>query len=219
MKRQNVRVILASEYPEARSFLKEILAAEERATIIGEAENAVKALTLAKRLRPDVAIIDSHLPHNIGLDGLPLSRIGGLDASQAICEQLPNVRVVLVSGQEEATLRESTLQADRATFFCRETRTARVPFKIAELPDAAAPDSSLVFARIATADRPVSRQSVISRLSDQAIFVGTLGLIGGWILIISLWLAPPGVFLVGAGVASLLVGMLGKLAAKMLKQK
>ncbi len=68
MKQQSIRVMRASEYPEMRTFLREIVEAEDRAVIVGQAENATRALTLAKNLRPDVAIIDSYLPINMVMD-------------------------------------------------------------------------------------------------------------------------------------------------------
>ena len=53
---------------------------------VGEVENATKALTLAKTLRPDIAVIDSCLPNAVGLDVSPI-----------IYEQMPEVRVILVN--------------------------------------------------------------------------------------------------------------------------
>ena len=77
MQRQNVRVIVASEYPEVRHFLSEVVEEQGGAIIIGQAENATKALTLARSLGPDGANVDSNLPRAIGLDTVPLSRIDG----------------------------------------------------------------------------------------------------------------------------------------------
>ncbi len=53
--------MLASAYPEVRYFLREVVEEEGRALIVGQAENATKALALARNLRPDVAITDCHL--------------------------------------------------------------------------------------------------------------------------------------------------------------
>jgi DNA-binding NarL/FixJ family response regulator len=50
--KQQTCVVLASEYPQTRSLLKEALEGEERTVIIGQAENARRALNLARALRP-----------------------------------------------------------------------------------------------------------------------------------------------------------------------
>jgi CheY-like chemotaxis protein len=97
MQRQNVRVILASEHPEVRHFLREVVEEESGAVILGQAENATKALALAKHLRPDVAIIDCYLPHTMGSDTVPLSRVGGLDVAESISEEIPDTKVVLLN--------------------------------------------------------------------------------------------------------------------------
>lgn len=72
MQRRNMRVMVASEYPEVQYFLREVVEGEDGAVIVGQAENATKALTLAQNLRPDIAIIDSYLPHVVGLDAVDM---------------------------------------------------------------------------------------------------------------------------------------------------
>src|SRR3990170_4440534 len=97
MGRRNIRVILASGNPSVRHFLRGAVEGEPGTTVIGQAENATKALVMARNLRPDIAIIDSYLPHSVSLETVPLSRIGGLDAAQAAFEEIPNLRVVLLN--------------------------------------------------------------------------------------------------------------------------
>jgi DNA-binding NarL/FixJ family response regulator len=218
MNKQNVRVILASEHLEARSFLKDILAEEQQSEVVGEAHNAVEALRLAKILRPDVAIIDSELPHNVGLDGLDLSRIGGLDAGQAICEYIPNIRVVLVNGHATQELRTRTLQDGTNTTFCHDTGEASIPFKIGDLQEAFPAEKSMVFARVATVVKTATRRmTIVNKIADQALFAGAVGFLGGWFFII-MWLAPFGLVLVMIGTAALILGGLGKLATKLVKK-
>jgi CheY-like chemotaxis protein len=217
MKQQNVRVMLASEYPEIRSSLKDIVEAGGRAVIVGQAENARKALMLARNLRPDVAIVDSYLPHISGLDSVPLSRIGGLDTAQAISDELPNARVVLLNRPDDLSLLRNYRKADFITSFCQEVEDRCIPFAIGRLPDQVVLPGGLVFAHVVTSARASSIEKTSRNIIDGAIFLGTCGLVLGGLLIITLILAAPGLVLAAAGAASLLFGLGCKLVSKILR--
>ncbi len=52
-------------------------------------------------------------------------------------------------------------------------------------------------------------------IADKLILFGGLGIAGGWFLIITLMLAPPGVFLALAGAATMFLSLTGKLATRL----
>ncbi len=214
MKRQNVRIMLAAEYPEVRYFLREVAEAEAGVAIVGQAENATKALTLARHLRPDVAIIDSQLPHAVGLDTVPLSRIGGLDTAQAISEEIPNTRVILLNNLDEAVLPKQSLDSDGGAFFSREIIGTNTPFTLQKLYHEAEQLSTLVFANVEVKPRAVFRQRV-STISDKAVLFGVLGILSGVVLMLTVILAGAGVFLAVAGAATMFLGLMGKLTASL----
>ncbi len=217
MMQQSIRVLLASEYPETRSFLKRIVEAEDKAVIVGEAENGTKALTLARNLRPDVAIIDSYLPHVVGLDGIPLSRVGGLDAAQSINEEIPNIRVVLLNSLANTVISDSQWRPDVDTFLCQEGKEACIPFTIGELHQRAEFPGTLVFANV-EADTKTANPT-ITGLSDKGVFFGALSMFLGWCLIITMFLANIGVYLAIAGAVTLTAGLTGKLILKTWRQR
>lgn len=210
MQRRSVRVILASEYPEVRYFLREAVEGEAGAVIVGLAENATKALTLARNLRPDVAIIDCYLPHAIGLDTVPLSRIGGLDTAQTISEEIPNIRVIMVNNLDVKALPERGLSVDSVTSFSRKRKEGEIPFTLQELYQETEPLTPLVFANI-NMQRRVSLRQKVADISDKAILFGGLSILGGLSLILTVILAGAGAFLAVAGAATILLGLMGKL--------
>lgn len=210
MRRQNVRIMLASEHSEVRYFLREVVEEEAGVVIIGQAENATKALTLARHLRPDVAIIDSHLPHAVGLDTVPLSRIGGLDTAQTISEEIPNTRVILLSNLDEAALPKQSLGSDRGAFFSRELIGTNTPFTLQKLYHEAEQLSILVFANVLVKQRASLRQKV-ANISDKAILFGGLAILGGLSLMLTVILAGAGVALASVGAATAFLGLAGKL--------
>ena len=210
MKRQNVRVIVASEYPEVQHLLRGVVEKESGTVTVGQAQDASTALTLARNLRPDVAVIDCYLPHVVGLDDIPLSRIGGLDIAQAISEQVPNIRVILVNNLDTRILPDRSLSSDVSAVYSIESRGAKIPFVLQDLRHGVVQPNALVFAKSAVEPGASLRQKVTS-LSDKAIFFGGLGIVGGWFLTITMIFAPAGVFLALAGAVTLVLGLAGKL--------
>lgn len=130
MQKRNVRAVLASERLEVRYFLKEMAEAEDRVVIVGQAENATRALALIRNLRPNVAIIDSRLPYAIGPDDVPMSYINGLDIAQTISEEIPNTRVILLNNLDEKVLSEHDLGSDAVIGFSSEIMGTNVPFTL-----------------------------------------------------------------------------------------
>ena len=122
MQKQGVRVFLASEHSYVRDFLSEVIEQEDGVDIIGQAQDARQALTLTRNLRPDVAVIDSYLPHDAGLDTIPMSRINGLDTAQAISQEMPNTRVILLSNPESEDLSEQSLTLAGAEIYSIKSR-------------------------------------------------------------------------------------------------
>lgn len=212
MQRRNMRVILASEYPDVQYFLRRVVEQEE-GVIVGQAENATKALTLAKQLRPDVALVDCYLPHTVGVDSVALSRIGGLDTAQAISQESPKTRVVLIPNLSEESLSQHTSGSDSVAFFATKTNGSITPFDLHALYQRVALADSVIFANVEMQPRTITRQQ--SRLTDKAIFFGGLGFVGGWFLVLTIFLAPLGIGLAAAGAVSMLLGLAGKRVASL----
>lgn len=216
MKRQNIRVMLASEYPEMRSLLKGVIEDQEKAVIVGQAENATRTLTLARSLRPDVVVVDTSLPYAVGLDSSPLTRTSGLDVAQALSEEIPNIKVVLVSAQGGAALTTPDWVASGGAYLCRERLDVCVPFTLVELRKEVA-SSALIFARVESKPK-TARKLKVATLCDDAILLGALGIGVGAALIISLVLLMPGVVLALAGLVTLFLGVAGGLLLELFKK-
>ncbi len=206
MQRQSVRVLLASEYSQARHFLREMVEEEEGNVIVGQAENAPRALTLAKHLRPDVAIIDCDLPHAIGLDTVPLSRIGGLDAAQTISEQIPNIKVILLNNLDTEILTAGELGSDVTAIFAIERVETSTLFTLQDLYREMAQPNALVFANVEAKPRASIRRRVAS-LSSQDLVFGGLSILGGLGLIAVLLFAGAWVVVALAGAVAIGFGI------------
>ncbi len=212
MPKQFARVIVASEHPRMRYRLKELVEDEPGTVVIGQAENAARALALARKLRPDFAVIDSYLPHVVGMDTIPLSRAGGLDTAQVISEEIPHVRVILLTNAEKGIPPGSSFRQDVALSYARKELEASVPLKLRELYCDTVKPCSLVFANIEPLARPSDRGK-LAEISGTAIFLGGIGVLAGLGLIATLVLARAGGIIALAGGAAMLFGIAGKLIA------
>jgi DNA-binding NarL/FixJ family response regulator len=76
-----------------------LLAGEPDLEVVGEADNGQRAIELTRQLTPDVILMDVSMPV-----------MNGVDATRAIHEEFPSVRVIGLSMLEEAQS-EAMLQA------------------------------------------------------------------------------------------------------------
>ncbi|WP_331749647.1 MULTISPECIES: response regulator transcription factor [unclassified Streptomyces] len=67
----SIRVLLADDQALIRSGLRLILEDQDGITVVGEAADGAEAVELARRLRPDVCLVDIRMP---GLDGIDVTR-------------------------------------------------------------------------------------------------------------------------------------------------
>ena len=212
MDRRNTRVLLACEHLETRSVLRRIVQSEDRATIVAEAENSVRAMELVQRLRPDVAVVDSCLPHIVGCDELRMSRMAGLDVAQTISEEIPSTRVVLLNRISRHSGIDSVMRSYTNPFLCRENMETCVPFTLQDLRQEPSTERSVVFANL---DEKPSRGSTKWKLqlSDGMVFFGLLISAVGWTMYVNPYQSESnlGVFVILTGAAVVLSGLAGRL--------
>src|SRR3712207_3312970 len=66
-----IRILIADDQALVRAGFKMILDAEEDLDVIGEATDGAQAVELARRLKPDVVLMDIRMPE---LDGIEATR-------------------------------------------------------------------------------------------------------------------------------------------------
>ena len=85
MKRK-IRILLADDHMLLRMGLSSLIMSEKDMEVIGEADNGREAVILARKLRPDVVIMDLMMPE-----------LSGAQATRLICNELPEVKVMILS--------------------------------------------------------------------------------------------------------------------------
>lgn len=96
----HIRVLIVDDFPLVREGLAVALNSDPGIEVVGQAGNAVEALERAKELRPDVILLDMRMP---GGDGLSLL--------QQLPEELPGVRVLVMSATERTDVMLDAISA------------------------------------------------------------------------------------------------------------
>jgi two-component system, NarL family, nitrate/nitrite response regulator NarL len=81
-----VRLLLVDDHPVVRKGLHSCLSQYERIAVVGEATDGEDALRKARELAPDLVLMDIDMP-----------RMNGLTATELLCKENPNIRVLILS--------------------------------------------------------------------------------------------------------------------------
>src|SRR3954467_1128262 len=91
-----VRILLADDHDMVRRGVRSLLEAHPGWQVCGEATNGREAVSLAARLKPDIAVLDLEMPE-----------LNGLEATRQIKRKLPATEVLIYSIHEtEQLIRE-----------------------------------------------------------------------------------------------------------------
>lgn len=86
-----ISVLIIDDHTLFRSGIRLLLQRQDGFEVVGEAGDGLEGVKIAKRLEPDVVLLDLHMPG-----------IGGLEALQLLQEDLPQVQVVMLTVSEDA---------------------------------------------------------------------------------------------------------------------
>jgi DNA-binding NarL/FixJ family response regulator len=65
---EKIRLVIVDDHPLFREGLRQVIRANQRFDLVGEADQGEAALNLILRTRPDLAVLDIHLPQMNGLE-------------------------------------------------------------------------------------------------------------------------------------------------------
>jgi two-component system, NarL family, response regulator LiaR len=102
------RIAIVDDHAMVRSGLAAFLSVADDLELVGEAENGQQALRLCAEERPDVVLMDLVMP---GMDGV--------QATRAIRERFPDIRVIALTSFPEDRLVQDVLEAGALSYLLK----------------------------------------------------------------------------------------------------
>jgi two-component system, NarL family, nitrate/nitrite response regulator NarL len=85
-----IRILLVDDHSLFRSGIKSLLESQEEFEVIGEASDGLEGVKRAKQLKPDLVLMDLHMPGTSGLEALHM-----------LSEDLPDTKVLMLTVSED----------------------------------------------------------------------------------------------------------------------
>jgi len=95
-----MRILIADDNQLVRQGVRSILSCETRYEVCGEAVDGAEAIRMARELLPDLVLLDISMPVQ-----------NGLEASRLIRQQMPEVKIIIMSHHDPVQILSSALNA------------------------------------------------------------------------------------------------------------
>ena len=107
-----IRILIVDDHTLFRSGIKLALQRHEGFDVVGEAGDGLEGIKRAKQLKPDVMLLDLHMPG-----------IGGVEALRVLAEEVPETQVVMLTVSEDAEDLLETLRAGARGYLLKNIDT------------------------------------------------------------------------------------------------
>ena len=104
------RILIADDHRIVREGLRALIEKEDDLEIAGMAANGRQAMQMARKLRPNVVLMDIAMPD-----------LNGVDATSQIVHELPGVKVIALSMHSEKQLVDGMLRAGASGYLLKES--------------------------------------------------------------------------------------------------
>jgi two-component system, NarL family, response regulator LiaR len=105
-----IRILIVDNYCMVRNGLRTFIEGAIDLEVAGEAADGQEAVAMARLLRPDVVLMDVHLP---GMNGIA--------ATSIICSDIPGTKVVMLSSLLTGTMVVDAIRAGASGYLLKDT--------------------------------------------------------------------------------------------------
>ena len=105
-----MRVLVVDDDARFRRFVKGILSNESDIKVIGEAEDGQETILKARELKPDLVLMDVRMP-----------KLNGLQATRQLKEEMPDIRVMMLSLYDFDEYREAATAAGAIGYILKKS--------------------------------------------------------------------------------------------------
>lgn len=104
-----IKVLLADDHPLVRGGVRAGLSLDKSIQVVGEASNGEEAVEMAKKLSPDILLMDISMP-----------KMGGFEAAKYLKKTLPKVKCIILSMHEDKEYVRQMMQSGAKGYLLKD---------------------------------------------------------------------------------------------------
>jgi len=147
---KTIRLLLADDHALLRQGTAELLRREPDLEVVAEARDGLEAVELARRLKPDIVIMDVRMPV-----------LSGIEATRRICDTLASVKVLILTADADDEYVLSLLQAGASGYLLKTAPASELVKALRQVQEGDAPLDPAIARKLVyhLSDRPEPSQS------------------------------------------------------------
>lgn len=110
-----IGIVVADDHPLFRQGLRQVIEADPRLVLLGEADNGEDALALIERLTPELAVLDLHMP-----------RVNGWDIAATVRDRGLRTRLVVLTMLKEEAAFNRAMTLGVQGYLLKESAVAEI---------------------------------------------------------------------------------------------
>lgn len=114
-----IRILLADDHIVVREGIRYLLESNDNITVVGEVSNGRDAIQKAGDLKPDIVVMDISMPI-----------LNGIEATRAIMQQFPKVKVLVLTMYEDRETVRQILKSGAAGCLMKKSAASELFFAI-----------------------------------------------------------------------------------------
>jgi DNA-binding NarL/FixJ family response regulator len=153
-----IGVLIVDDHPIVREGLRQALERDPSLRVLGEAATGKEAIKEARRLRPDVVLMDLGLPD-----------LDGIHATATVHRELPDTEVVVLTAVLNPTLLTQALQAGASGYLFKDTRPSEIRTAIQDAIEGRVHLSAQVTELLVTQMQPSAHRDPLSEREGEVL--------------------------------------------------
>jgi DNA-binding NarL/FixJ family response regulator len=117
-----ITVLLAEDHTIVREGLRRMLEIEPDLKVVGEAQDGRQAVALAKKLQPEIVVMDIAMP-----------LLNGLEATRQVLKAVPTAKVLMLSAHNDDAYVQNATESGARGFLLKQTSAHKVCQAIREI--------------------------------------------------------------------------------------